>query len=95
MLDISVCVHFRINLTWKRETRCLVFGLLPSSAVALSDHTPMDINTKTLGKCFCSISNTFCFVKFSFSATIVHTAQIYFVTVFLNLVAENVDKFHY
>ena len=45
----------RRNQKWNLENRerCLVFGLLPSSAVTWSDHRQMDINTKSFGKCFC------------------------------------------
>ena len=77
---------YRRNLTWKSEIRCLVFGLLPSSAVTLSDHPPMDINTKSSGKCFSSILKKkigtgnvfppfwtiFLAQQCSFAATIVH-----------------------
>ena len=45
-----------LNLSCKM---CLAFGLLLSSAVTLSDHTPMDINAKPFGKCFCSILDKF------------------------------------
>ena len=62
--------------------RYLVFGLLPSSAVTLSDHTQMDINTKTIGKCFLSILDTFCLYNI-FGCN--NSAQF-----FLNLVAENI-----